>query len=146
MFDAASLKQVGLDPATLYPVVLPRPPAKTPDSKAPPRPMSFWSWFFSISPPVHESTAVAPEQDGGSPQSPGRSDFSRTDSGGVTHVDVHGPQGEVLEGTEEEEDLKDILQPDYDQLRLKWGWWVLEVVPLRHRYQTKDNQWRNWFG
>jgi hypothetical protein len=49
-------------------------------------------------------------------------------------------------GTEEEEELKDALMPKFDQLALKWPWWILEIIPLKHRYQTKDDKWHTWFG
>jgi hypothetical protein len=44
-------------------------------------------------------------------------------------------------GTEEEEELKDVLAPVYDQLALKWRWWVLEMLPVKHRYQKGDMTW-----
>ena len=43
--------------------------------------------------------------------------------------------------TEEEMELKDALSPIYDQLSLAWGWWILEIVPLWHRYQEENNLW-----
>ena len=43
--------------------------------------------------------------------------------------------------SEEHEDLLDSLAPIYDQLRLAKWWWILEVVPYRHRYQRPDDKW-----
>jgi uncharacterized protein (DUF2235 family) len=46
-----------------------------------------------------------------------------------------------LTQTEEEADLKDALAPIYDQLSLAWRWWLLELVPLKQRYQdTKKGE------
>ncbi|CAE6474913.1 unnamed protein product [Rhizoctonia solani] len=44
-----------------------------------------------------------------------------------------------------EEDALDALTPIYDQLTLAKWWWVLEVMPLRQRYQRHDKTWRTWF-
>ncbi|KAI0319544.1 hypothetical protein OF83DRAFT_772062 [Amylostereum chailletii] len=35
--------------------------------------------------------------------------------------------------SEEEEDLRDALSPIYDELQISKGWWILEVLPLRHK-------------
>ncbi|TFK60892.1 hypothetical protein BDN72DRAFT_965473 [Pluteus cervinus] len=48
--------------------------------------------------------------------------------------------------TEEGQDLLDALCPVYDQLSLAWTWWVLEIIPLRFRYQNKDNSWGSYLG
>ncbi|KAH7317499.1 hypothetical protein B0J17DRAFT_686697 [Rhizoctonia solani] len=44
-----------------------------------------------------------------------------------------------------EEDALDALTPVYDQLTLAKWWWILEVMPLRQRYQRHDKTWRTWF-
>jgi hypothetical protein len=43
--------------------------------------------------------------------------------------------------SEEEEDRLDALTPVYDQLKMVKGWWILEVLPNRHRYQRADDTW-----
>jgi len=48
---------------------------------------------------------------------------------------------ETLKKTEEELELADALAPIYDELKLTWMWWILEIIPLRHRFQTKDDKW-----
>ncbi|KAJ7584625.1 hypothetical protein C8J56DRAFT_951454 [Mycena floridula] len=48
--------------------------------------------------------------------------------------------------TEEELELKDALSPIYDQLKLKWFWWLLELLPIKQHYQKGDNSWANYFG
>lgn len=48
--------------------------------------------------------------------------------------------------SEEELELRDALSPIYDQLSLAPGWWILELLPLRHKYQNEDNSWVSWLG
>ncbi|THU78087.1 hypothetical protein K435DRAFT_973673 [Dendrothele bispora CBS 962.96] len=48
--------------------------------------------------------------------------------------------------TEEELDLKDALAPIYDQLSLRWVWWLLEFLPLKQKFQKSDNSWGSIFG
>ncbi|KAJ7704860.1 hypothetical protein B0H17DRAFT_921007, partial [Mycena rosella] len=49
--------------------------------------------------------------------------------------------------TEEELELQDALSPLYDQLSLGWLWWILEIVPLQHRYQRpSDDTWVSYFS
>ncbi|KAF8572576.1 hypothetical protein K439DRAFT_1625686, partial [Ramaria rubella] len=40
-----------------------------------------------------------------------------------------------------EAELRDAACPVYDQLSLAPAWWVLEVVPMKERYQKSDNTW-----
>ncbi|KAF5358612.1 hypothetical protein D9758_007675 [Tetrapyrgos nigripes] len=47
---------------------------------------------------------------------------------------------------EEELDLEDAMAPIYDQLSLSKIWWILELLPLRHKYQKGDNSWVSSFG
>lgn len=42
---------------------------------------------------------------------------------------------------EEEEDLLDALCPIYDELKIAPGWWILELIPTKLRYQKGDNTW-----
>lgn len=42
---------------------------------------------------------------------------------------------------EEEEDMLDSVSPLFDQLRLAWGWWILEIIPSKLRYQNAEDQW-----
>ncbi|KAJ6530992.1 hypothetical protein DFH09DRAFT_1044739 [Mycena vulgaris] len=52
----------------------------------------------------------------------------------------------VVHKSEEELDLQDALCPVYDQLSLAWFWWILELLPLKQRYQKGDNTWTSYFG
>lgn len=47
--------------------------------------------------------------------------------------------------TEEEMELADALSPIYDQLSLKWFWWVLELLPMKHRHQRSDTSWASLY-
>ena len=47
---------------------------------------------------------------------------------------------------EEDEELADAISPVYDQLKLSWAWWILEIIPLRHRVQDrKDMSWKPYW-
>jgi len=95
MFNPKRLQEVGLDPTSLYPLVLPRPP---------PLPVG--------------SARIRSRRD--------------------------PIKAEPL-GTEEEEELKDALTPAYDQLEIAWYWWILELLPTKHRFQKGDASWRSYF-
>ncbi|KAK1235171.1 hypothetical protein PQX77_001610 [Marasmius sp. AFHP31] len=109
MFDADLLRDIGLEPTSLYPKVLPRPPAL---------PVMSSHLIRDIS--TTSTTSQAP-------------------STAVTTTTTRRP-------TEEELELADALSPIYDQLSLKWFWWLLEFLPIRMRYQKGDNSWVNFLG
>ena len=48
--------------------------------------------------------------------------------------------------SEEDEELVDALSPIYDELKLSWGWWILEFIPLRHRHQDRDGSWHKYYS
>ena len=101
MFNTENmLKEIGLDPASLYPHVLTRPPA------------------LPLAPTMHIADIPKVEK-------------KQLSCGTLV--------------TEEEADLRDSLAPIHDQLKLSWFWWILELIPLRHRYQGSDNTWKTWF-
>jgi len=99
MFIADTLYEIGLDPATLYPNVLPRPPRL--------------SGTDTTIEPVPKSTPDL-----------------------LTMEDII-----EVDKTEEEEELSDALSPAYDQLSLKWSWWLLEFIPFKQRWLKKDFSW-----
>ncbi|KAI4528359.1 hypothetical protein K525DRAFT_230961 [Schizophyllum commune Loenen D] len=105
IFEAARLKEIGLDPSDLYPIVAPRPPAR--------------------SKPAPVNVAQADKQ-------PLRQEGLH---------DFHGPDGELLYGNEEEEELKDALSPKYDQLRICKAWYLLELLPIKIRKQNEQGEW-----
>jgi hypothetical protein len=49
--------------------------------------------------------------------------------------------------SEEEEELADAISPIYDQLKLSLGWWILEIIPMRHHVQDrKDLEWKPYWS
>ncbi|KAH9160875.1 hypothetical protein EDB89DRAFT_2116984 [Lactarius sanguifluus] len=45
--------------------------------------------------------------------------------------------------TEEDEELVDALSPIHDELKISKTWWILEVIPMRHREQNRsDYTWK----
>ncbi|KAF5355040.1 hypothetical protein D9756_005790 [Leucocoprinus leucothites] len=48
--------------------------------------------------------------------------------------------------TEQEIDLRDALSPKYDQLKLARWWWILEVIPMKFRYQKENKSWTWYLG
>ncbi|KAF8996537.1 hypothetical protein BDQ17DRAFT_1429684 [Cyathus striatus] len=46
-----------------------------------------------------------------------------------------------MQETEEQLDLKDSMSPVYDQLSLHWFWWILELLPMWHRWQLSNDSW-----
>ena len=129
MFDADRLRGIGLDPDSLYPHVAPRPAPELLDKHASlrskPQPTSTWtgSLFRSSRKIEIPLTPTSPES-----------------------TCVHGYFGDLLEGTEEGEDLLDCLEPTYDQLELRKGWWILELLPLTFKVQLLNNEWKQWRG
>lgn len=138
-FEAERLKEVGLDPATLWPVVLPRPP---------PLPVP-----KQLGPPASESSNTDQDQTKRSSsmdKTPVRSEAAETRGAiDLTDVDEIGEDGG--DGTaekvrtfvsEEIEELDDAMCPLYDQLVLAKGWWILELLPMRQRVQKDDGTWK----
>ncbi|KAK0484101.1 hypothetical protein EDD18DRAFT_1361944 [Armillaria luteobubalina] len=121
MFDSERLRLIGLDPATLYPPVAPRPPAVSVASlvipkgeRKPPLLQRVLSMFRRHPPPVSDAQESSIE--------------------------------DPPIGTEEEEELRDALSLIYDQLNISKSWWILELIPLEFRQQLGNGEWLSWFG
>jgi len=127
MFVSDALREIGLDPATLYPFVLPRPPPlplKSSDGKVQ-RIRNFPAKEIPIKPHAYLKKKFRPDHE----------------------IPKLLAQAKIpFLGTEEEEELHDSLSPKYDQLNLAKSWWSLEILPLRLRYQRSDNEWVNTIG
>jgi hypothetical protein len=111
MFTSEGLRSVGLDPASLYPQVLPRPAPS----------------LVSSSHLQHIPSAAKQKE----------------------KSLQHYAEGENLVDivkTEEEHELLDAMAPVYDQLDLAWFWWLLEMYPMKQRYQRGDNSWGTYYG
>jgi uncharacterized protein (DUF2235 family) len=120
IFHTEELRKVGLDPATLYPVVRPRPPA------IPINPTSL---------KPHELIQDIPKSSSTSKQAVDDNNNNNTPN-----------PAEVVHSSEEEEDLRDSLAPLYDELKLGWTWWILEILPLIHKFQDRENKWISSWG
>ncbi|KDR83173.1 hypothetical protein GALMADRAFT_221114 [Galerina marginata CBS 339.88] len=121
MFNSAALFDIGLDPSTLYPYVVPRPP---------PLPVA----SHRIQSPPANPIPIRPT--------------AHLMKKKKSHPEIKALLGRARTpflGTEEEE-LNDIMSPKYDQLKIKKAWWALEILPLTLRYQRGDNQWVTHFG
>jgi len=127
-FHAELLKTVGLDPESLWPVVKERPEMITTSPRVPP-PATLSSTIKSSHTRESTQTLINYANEGASTSAPSIGYSGAADLGMLT---------------EEEEDLADALSPIYDQLSLKWGWWLLEVLPLKHKVQREDDDlWIN---
>ena len=112
-------RQIGMDDTMLYPHVVERPPAiyQQPPPRSPPgTPDSMKAYSVPSPQVVNDDPTIVVYSDGG------------------TFVN------------EEQEDLADALCPLYDQLKLAWHWWVLEVIPQKLHYQRdEDDHWDGRF-
>jgi len=120
MFCSVRLREIGLDPSTLYPHVKPRPP-----------PLAITDHKIRNPPakpiPIRTHKLLTK----------------------LHHPDVHKKLMEhaiPFLGSEEEEEVRDAMSPKYDQLVMKRFWWLLELLPLQLRYQRADNQWVTEWG
>lgn len=125
MFDSERLREIGLDPSTLYPFVMPRPPALSVGSAMIPSGRNKTPLFKRIISKLHRPLPVSAE--------------------GQTVAQEASIEGQSI-GTEEEEELRDALSPMYDQLKLSKLWWILELIPLEFRQQMGNGKWVSWFG
>jgi len=130
IFNTQGLRDLGLDPSTLYPFVTPRPPPipvgeATIKELPRGRPSRIHRYFSHLKKktPLISGPDIDPAP------------VNLTETGKAARV-----------GTEEEEDLKDALSPIYDRLKLQRAWWILEILPLKLRYQRGDNHWVSYFG
>jgi len=115
-FYRESFKDIGLDPNTLYPFVTPRPPALKAEE----------SVISQLKASAHN---VEP------------TDATLTDD----EVQASPTTASTFK-SEEDEELVDALCPIYDELKLSKTWWILEILPLRHRMQSRsDMLWNSYW-
>ena len=133
MFNSAALQELGMDPSSLYPYVTPRPPP-LPLSPGTDRIRNPPAKEIPIRAHNHLRKKKAPPADHDAEPEP----------------DMHTLIEEATKDTkskmtpplsEEEEELQDALSPKYDQLKIQKAWWIIELIPLRLRYQRGDNEW-----
>ncbi len=126
MFDSERLSLIGIDLATLYPSVMPRPPSLSVGSALIPTGQTKIPLLKRIiSKFWHHPLPVSDE-----------------DQTFAQEASVEDPPI----GTEEEEELRDALSLIYDQLQISKSWWILELIPLEFRQQLGNGKWMSWFG
>jgi len=108
-FHREAFKDIGIDPSTLYPLIVPRPP-----------------------PLVATESIVAKLQKAAKVTKPSKDECEVQAS----------PTAASTFRAEEDEELADAVSKVYDELKISWGWWILEYLPLRHRAQNRhDATW-----
>lgn len=122
IFKTETLRDIGMDPNTIYPKVLPRPPALfdqvTSQVIEIPTTTSLFKYigsFFQSSEAKRKAKEAEKEK---------RAPFI----------------------SEEEEELRDSLAPHFDQLRLAWPWWILEILPVSMTYKKANNERVSYIG
>ena len=116
MFNSESLVKIGLDPSKLYQDVAPRPNALT----------------------VGPSNLIRDP-----PAKPIPINIRALSIKLEKHRNLLKEEEEDL-GTEEEEELKDALSPNYDQLSIAKFWWILEILPFVHVRQHDEGNWERY--
>lgn len=119
MFHADLLREAGLDPASLWPEVSPRPPAL---------PVK----------PEHRIRAIPRSISTKKVEKEIISQSLRERNLGTLQVSVRP--------SEEERELQDALSPVYDQLNLQRTWWILEFLPLKQKRQRSNDSWTGWYS
>ncbi|CAA7270706.1 unnamed protein product [Cyclocybe aegerita] len=124
MFKSDTLRDIGLDPSTLYPYVAPRPPPL----------------------PITEQHKIQHPPSKPIPIRPHKLLTKKNKKSSQEMPKLLQAQRVPFLGSEEEEEIRDAMAPKYDQLRLKKFWWVLEWLPLQLRYQRGNNEWVTHWG
>ena len=157
LFDVQGLRDLGLDVSTLNLPMPPRPPPlpvhdaaiqhvprkraekvpqksppqKSPSQKSPSPIQRFTSLFSRVEEQPHSFPHAAVD----------RAEIEETNDEKKTDSEGTGIKAEEIPIGSEEEELKDALSPIYDCLKLRRGWWIPEVLPLKIRYQLGDKRW-----
>jgi hypothetical protein len=114
LFLTDRVYEIGLDPSTIYPVVLDRPdPDLVGENK--------------IREPPVEAKPIRPSM------------WKKISISEVSEPRETGPA--AMLASEEREELMDALSPIYDQMSIKKGWWFLEMIPLPLRRQWDGLTW-----
>lgn len=149
-FEADKVAEIaGIDPTTLWPIVLPRPPplpvpVKPVDEKKKGKKVEAAaerrerSSIDKTLVPADQKAAAATAKEVDL-NSVGGTDEKGNDENGSE--DTEDESKYVFLG-EEEEELRDALCPIYDQLEIAKHWWVLELLPMKQRIQRDDGTWK----
>ena len=145
LFCTEYLREIGLDPASLYPFVAPRPPCLLDHAKSqvierplPSKVSRLTSGLFAIG--SFKAKKQKKKQKGDTGTEEERDGEERRGGGGGIR------RRATAFISEEHEELRDALSPKYDQLKLKPFWWGLELIPVSMRYQRSDDQWVSYIG
>ena len=146
MFDSDALAAAGIDPTHLYPKVL--------------DPKIVMDEVFTLAtetegPRVSTSSSVVHDRDAtlvghskGKHQSlfePAKPLVLATD-GKATPLPAAAAVNDtsgltVARHSEPHQTIRDALSAIYDQLSISWGWWILEIVLMSHKWQKQDKSW-----
>ena len=123
LFNSQSLADIGLDLSTLHPKVISRPSAF---------PVGRNDFIQDMPPPARSIPINIREfSEKQKKQPPGR---YLADMGCLEAM-----------GSEEEEDLHDVLSPIYDQLSLVKLWWFCEILPYIHIHHDQEGKFERKF-
>ena len=163
-FHSELLKDIGLDPDTLYPHAKEGIAYGPGLAHAPQIPPLNPSPRISLDPPTppersqtdvekhvsHAATATTHSPPSSPPlhcrhisTSTARTLIGTTGTTGAPRFNFHAEPAEVHvdEEAEEEEDAQCKI---YDQLSLKPWWWLLELLPIEQRKQLPNNKWKKY--
>ena len=116
-FHREAFRDIGIDPDAIFPSVVPRPPA------------------------LKASAYVPPAENGASAHVAEPIEATLTDEVQAS------PTAAATFKSEEDEELVDALSPIYDELQLSKAWWILELLPMRHHHQNReDGSWHNYWS
>lgn len=117
LFLTDRIYEIGLDPSTIYPVVLDRPDADPVGEN-------------KIREPPVEAKPIRPSM---------YRPWKKVSISEVSEPRETGPA--AMLASEEREELLDALSPVYDQMSIKKWWWFLEMIPLPLRRQWDGLNW-----
>ncbi|EMD31049.1 hypothetical protein CERSUDRAFT_69622 [Gelatoporia subvermispora B] len=124
-FHADLLRKIGLNPDTLYPYVLARPPAVT-------------ELPVDITNALEQEAARKAAVQNSAKKGKSKQLSSVPGDALLANRNIHL--------TEEQEDFVDAHCPIYDELSLARWWWILELLPLQHRHQKPDGGWKRYWS
>ncbi|KAI0079534.1 hypothetical protein K474DRAFT_1705447 [Panus rudis PR-1116 ss-1] len=136
-FHATLLRTAGINPDSLYPVVQVRPAVLTslpPD--LPPPSMNGRPGTFAQQQQTHARDLTTSTTTSAKTLINYADEQSHSDIG--NSGDFNGYSRPL---SEEEEDYYDAYSPIYDQLTIAKYWWLLEILPMRHKEQNERNDW-----
>jgi hypothetical protein len=146
MFESEGLRELGMEPEALWPNVKARPKAKDETGT------NVESMHLMPIPPKEKKTKAEKDKAKHADAAKTSMESSLRNFSG-SEVFVPPPAVSKPRLSEEEHELRDALQPIYDQLSLAHYWWVLEFLPIKqsvyhhqHASWFSLEAWASWFG